>query len=108
MTLRKIPSLILVFLACACSYQKNEFFSRGTTYQIDDHERLVNNIFIKATDPYAITYEYKDVRVDEVAALAVRYCQDTYQKPAHLQSVTLHKNNSRLATFHCVDNLQSK
>lgn len=69
------------------------------------YERFINNVSIRERAPYTIVYEYRDVRIDELAVLAARYCQETYNMPAHLKSIRLHRNNSRLATFHC-NNLQ--
>lgn len=99
---------ILAISACTSSdydYEyDNDEMQRTESYD-ETYDRLTNNIFIKEKAPYSITYEYKDVRVDDIAVLAARYCKETYNTLAHLKSITLHKNNYRLATFHC-HNLQ--
>ena len=35
-----------------------------------DYERFFQNVIVKEKSPYRVTYEYKDVRLDEVAYLA--------------------------------------
>jgi|GEM_PF-648261 len=68
----------------------------------DARERFVNNVVIRRRSPNFITYEYKEVRVDELAPLASRYCQENGGRTAILRDVILHKNYSRWATFDCL------
>ncbi|MFV0625742.1 MAG: hypothetical protein ACK5N8_00140 [Alphaproteobacteria bacterium] len=92
---------VLALTVSSCTSNKpdtNESSPYDSTY-----DRFIKNVFIKEKGQNAITYEYRDVRVDEVAQLASRYCDETYGTPAHLQTIRLHKNNSRLATFHCYE-----
>lgn len=89
---------ILIISGCATTSQPQR-----ADEEVEAYNRLTGNISIKEKGRYSITYEYKDVRVDDIAVLAARYCKETYNTQAHLKSVTLHKNNYRLATFHCHD-----
>ncbi|MDD4555832.1 MAG: hypothetical protein PHE89_00690 [Alphaproteobacteria bacterium] len=93
-------SLFIFSSIAACSTDSSQPVK--TTYD-STYDRFVKNVFIREKTPNSIVYEYRDVRVDEVALLAGKYCQETYQAPAHLQAIRLHKNNSRLATFHCYE-----
>lgn len=97
--------LVVAFtVGCHNMYDNNEIKEPKEQYTYDsDFKRLVKNISVKEKGQNSITYEYKEVRVDEVGVLAARYCDETYGMPAHLKSIKLHKNNARLATFHCND-----
>ena len=66
------------------------------------YDRFLDNVIIKVRSDNYITYEYKDVRVDELAPLASRYCQEHGNRTAVLRSVTLYKNYARHATFDCL------
>lgn len=63
--------------------------------------RYLHNVARKAQGEDFVTYEYKNIRVDEVAALAVRYCEEHGGKKAYLRQITLHQNHNRTATFDC-------
>ena len=50
-----------------------------------------------------VIYEYSDVRVDQVATLASRYCYDKDPRTsAYLRDVYMRKNRKRRATFDCI------
>ncbi len=93
-------SFFLLLGISACSMDKAD--TTSSPYD-STYDRFIKNVFIKEKGESSITYEYRDVRVDEVALLASKYCEETYKTPAHLQTIRLHKNNSRLATFHCYE-----
>ena len=58
---------------------------------------------VKITDrsENSITYEYSDVRIDQVSVLATQYCQEMSEQKAFLDKVILYKNNARRAKFNC-------
>lgn len=49
----------------------------------------------------SVTYEYSDVRIDQVSVLATQYCQEISGQKAFLDKVILYKNNARRAKFNC-------
>ena len=69
----------------------------------DDYERFAANVRVKHSDEYGITYEYKDVRLDEIAYMAARYCYEHGERKAVLHDSQLFRNFSRRATFDCVE-----
>lgn len=69
------------------------------------YDRFLDNVVIKARSENYVMYEYKDVRVDELAPLASRYCKEHGNRTAVLRNVILYKNYARRATFDCL-NLQ--
>lgn len=68
-----------------------------------DYERFFQNVIVKEKTPYYVTYEYKDVRLDEVAYLASRYCHEQDGKAAYLHDSVLYRNFTRCATFDCAE-----
>ncbi len=68
-----------------------------------DFVRYKQNIILKQHDQNFVSYEYKNVRVDEVASAAIKYCQDLKGQNAKLLEVVMRPNHSRLATFECID-----
>ncbi len=68
-----------------------------------DYDRFFQNVIVKEKTPYHVTYEYKDVRLDEVAYLASRYCHEQGGKSAHLHDSVLYRNFTRRATFDCAE-----
>lgn len=100
--LKKILVLTLVATAMlsACSSSRvaeNELYK-------DDADRYAKNIVVKEKTPYSVVYEYRDVRIDEIASLAGKYCHKE-GKRAFLQESGLYKNNRMRTTFICA-NLQ--
>ena len=77
--------LVLGISACASSEYNH----------IAAHTRVV------AKSPNFVTYEYKDIRVDEIAPVAALYCQDRGGKQASLYEIITRPDNSRRATFVC-------
>lgn len=86
---------ILVCLS-GCSY------GGGVTFD-PDYNRLAKNTTVVSHSSNYVTYEYKNIRVDELAAVAALYCRDQGGKDAALYGITLHNNNSRRVTFVCED-----
>ncbi|MBQ2811407.1 MAG: hypothetical protein IJF12_04475 [Alphaproteobacteria bacterium] len=75
----------------------------NTAYD-SDAVRYRQNISVKDKGDTFVTYEYKDVRVDELASLAIKYCEEVAQGTnAHLREIVLYRNNARRATFDCVN-----
>ena len=73
-------------------------------YYSSNIERFMQNVAVKEETARFVTYEYKDVRIDEVSSLAARYCADG-EKKAFLRENITYRNRLRRATFDCV-NLQ--
>ena len=88
--------LSVVLSACVASEKKIPFNP--------DYNRYAENVSVVSQNSLFVTYEYKNIRVDEIAALAALYCQSQNNKQAVLYDIVLHKNNSRRATFACEEN----
>lgn len=59
-------------------------------------------VALKAHGENFVTYEYKNVRVDQLMPLAQKYCKarnEAYE--ATLRDIILYRNNLRRATFDC-------
>lgn len=93
--MKKIFAILLITIIFGSCVAREE-------YAEPNFDRFVSNVVIHKKSPYFITYEYKNVRVDEVAMLAAMYCQEQNNRQAYLRDIILHKNHSRRATFDCV------
>lgn len=96
--------LLGAFLLCGCVARpiiEEETPAAEPAYGSED-QRFLDNVRIKQSDENGITYEYKDVRIDEIAYLASEYCYEQNEKKAFLHDSQLFKNFSRRATFHCL------
>lgn len=93
-----MSGLLLIISACTLEPLPEEIEpAYGSNY-----ERFVDNVRIKKQNEFGITYEYKDVRIDEIAYMASEYCYEQNGKKAVLHDSLLFKNFSRRATFDCI------
>ena len=86
-------ALCLALGACSSSPIKGDLYK-------NDHDRYIKNIVVKEKSEYGITYEYKDVRIDELASAAAKYCNQLGKK-AMLISTSLYHNNKMRSAFMC-------
>ena len=111
--MKKVLACLTIFtLITACSSQPKPTPSAQQTEIIattqtaskyaSDYERFSLNVSIKENSATHIVYEYKDVRLDEIAMLAKRYCLEQGQNDVIFREAVLTKNFSRQATFDCI------
>lgn len=93
--MKKLILVAFVMLMCACSTNRVK-----TDLYENDADRYAKNILVKESSDDTIIYEYKDVRIDEIAGLAAKHCNKVGRR-AVLQHTYLHKNNKMRATFVC-------
>ncbi len=68
----------------------------------DDYKTFSRRIAIKGGNDNFVTYEYRDIRVDELMPLAARYCSEKGGRTALLRKINMYNGNSRRVTFDCV------
>ena len=62
-----------------------------------------NDVFVVGEGTDFVTYQYKNVRVDEISPLASMYCADiAYGGSPYLREVSMYHNGFMRATFDCV------
>ena len=74
-------------------------------YSIAEEGRLItaNDVFVVGEGSDFVTYQYKNVRVDEISPLATMYCADVaFGGSPYLREVSLYHNGFMRATFDCV------
>ena len=101
--LKKIILSVALLSVCGCAYHSSEQEPLVVPAYDDNYERFAANVRVKQSDKFGITYEYKDVRIDEIAYMASRYCYAQGEKKAVLHDSQLFRNFSRRATFDCVE-----
>ena len=94
--MKKCLFIICAFLASCVSQQRDI-----AIWEEPDYNRVAANTFVVSKSPLYVTYEYKNIGVEELAPIAALYCQDRGGKQAVLYEITMHRNNSRRATFAC-------
>ncbi len=71
--------------------------------QLSQRNLTVNDVFVVGEGNDFVTYQYKNVRVDEISPLASMYCADvSYGGSPYLREVTMYHNGFMRATFDCV------
>ena len=62
-----------------------------------------NDVFVVCEGADFVTYQYKNVRVDEISPLVSMYCADiAYGGSPYLREVSMYHNGFMRATFDCV------
>ena len=62
-----------------------------------------NDVFVVGEGADFVTYQYKNVRVDEISPLASMYCADiAYGGSPYLREVSMYHNGFMRDTFDCV------
>ena len=70
---------------------------------ISEEDITENDVFVVKEGADYVTYQYKNVRVDEISPLASLYCSDiTYGSSPYLREVSMYHNGFMRATFDCV------
>ncbi|MBO5038337.1 MAG: hypothetical protein J6C85_02620 [Alphaproteobacteria bacterium] len=78
--------------------------SQANEYINSVSEISSNDVFVVGEGADFVTYQYKNVRVDEISPLASMYCADmTYGSSPYLREVSLYHNGFMRATFDCVN-----
>ena len=63
-----------------------------------------NDVFVVNEETDSVTYQYKNVRVDEISPLASLYCADaSFGASPYLREVSMYHNGFMRATFDCVN-----
>lgn len=91
------------------TYQMQNNYSNGMensnmqTVVSPQREITANDVFVVGEGEDFVTYQYKNVRVDEISPLASLYCADVaFGGSPYLREVTLYHNGFMRATFDCV------
>ena len=87
-------SSFLLLAACAAESEK-------VVWEQPDYNYIAAHTRVVSKSPSYVTYEYKDIRVDEIAPVAALYCQDRGGKQAALYEIVMRPDNARRATFVC-------
>ena len=84
---------------------ENEFYAEDDALMAEDEGRLIsaNDVFVVGEGLDYVTYQYKNVRVDEISPLASMYCADVaFGGSPYLREVSIYHNGFMRATFDCV------
>ena len=93
--MKKLLCLMGLGVIAACTRTETIYWEEP------DYNRLAAHISVVEKSSLYVTYEYRDIRVDEVAPIAALYCQEKGNKQAALYAITMTRGNARRATFVC-------
>lgn len=96
--MKNLAFLLSLSVLSACSLWRS---NQQNGVPEPDYARFVNNVTIVSQSSTHVTYEYKNVRVDELAVLAALYCNDQTSKQAYLDKIVLQPDHTRRAVFIC-------
>lgn len=77
--------------------------NNGYKNKLSEDKISGNDVFVVSEGSDFVTYQYKNVRVDEISPLASLYCADvSYGGSPYLREVSMYHNGFMRATFDCV------
>jgi hypothetical protein len=77
--------------------------SSASSYTASERAISANDVFVVSEGEDYVTYQYKNVRVDEISPLASLYCADAeVSSSPYLREVNMYHNGFMRATFDCV------
>lgn len=76
--------------------------SKDVKVNASDYESFSRRVAVKAKSDNFVTYEYRDIRVDELMPLAAHYCNEHGNRTAILRKINLYHGYYRRVTFDCV------
>lgn len=100
--IKKLGLMTLALFLSGCSYFSDMFSSQEAPVLTDvDYADYAKNVTIASQGDNFVVYEYRNIRVDDLAILAALYCKDHNSTRAYLDNITLYHNNARRAKFMC-------
>ena len=102
--MKKILTIMILSIAlsgCAFFSEDNEEEVRTSIVTDAEYADFAKNVTVVAQKEDYVEYEYKNIRVDDMAVLAALYCHDQDKKKAYLDKIILYQNNARRAKFIC-------
>ena len=84
-------------------YVDEEAYAEGNAFENEGRLISANDVFVVSEGQDFVTYQSKNIRVDEVSPLASMYCADVaFGGSPYLREVSLYHNGFMRATFDCV------
>lgn len=125
--MKKFLAIALVFLMSACSTEyilmdedgnpvNEDYYTEGygneemlgeedlLASSLGERRLSADDVFVVNEESDSVTYQYKNVRVDEISPLASLYCADAaFGASPYLREVAMYHNGFMRATFDCVN-----
>lgn len=122
--MKRLVAVALLFLMTACStnyiivdeseeanLMNDSYAENGVSFADEmqflasvDRNVSADDVFVVGESETSVTYQYKNVRVDEISPLASLYCEDVARgRSPYLRDVVLFNNGFMRATFDCVN-----
>ncbi len=69
----------------------------------DEYQAFAKRVSVKDSKGLTTSYQFRDIRVDEVMPLAARYCREHGNRTAILRKINLYHGYYRRISFDCVN-----
>lgn len=76
--------------------------SKDVKVDESEYKSFSRRVAVKGGNDNFVTYEYRDIRVDEIMPLAAHYCSEHGDRTAILRKINLYHGYYRRVTFDCV------
>ena len=98
---RNVFFILMLLGLAGCSH--TSFFEEQKFEELSsaEYSDFAKNVIVVKQTEDSVEYEYKNIRVDDMAVLAAIYCHEHNHKKAYLDTIQLYHNNSRRARFVC-------
>ena len=77
--------------------------SKDVKVDENEYKTFSKRVSVKEENSNAVTYEYRDIQVDELMPLAAHYCREHGNRTAIMRKINLYHGYYRRVTFDCVN-----
>jgi len=98
---KAIIGAVLFFLPACSQIVWDEDVSFAAYDSPTDYNYIAAHVNVISKSSRHIVYEYKDVRIDDIAPVAAIYCNNQNGRQANLYNIIRQPDNRRRATFSC-------
>ncbi len=77
--------------------------SKDVKVDENEYKSFANRVSVQSQNDNSVTYEYRDIQVDEMMPLAAHYCREHGNRTAIMRKINLYHGYYRRVTFDCVN-----
>ncbi|MDO4183989.1 MAG: hypothetical protein Q4D11_01950 [Rhodospirillales bacterium] len=77
--------------------------SKDVKVDANEYKSFSDRVSVKEQNGNTVTYEYRDIQVDEMMPLAAHYCREHGNRTAIMRKINLYHGYYRRVTFDCVN-----
>jgi len=82
---------------------KAPYVDKNVQVDEDEYQAFAKRVSIKDSKDLTTSYQFRDIRVDEIMPLAARYCREHGNRTAILRKINLYHGYYRRISFDCIN-----